>query len=85
MPTASCRASARRTSICCRRSARSTVAIADWPVQYDELEPHYAIAEQLIGTAGDAGKNPFEAWRSGPYPMPPGPDMFGAILTSEAA
>ena len=29
--------------------------------------------------------NPFAAWRSGPYPMPPGPDMFCAVLTSEAA
>jgi gluconate 2-dehydrogenase alpha chain len=59
--------------------------LADWPLQYAELEPHYAMAERLIGVAGDAGKNPFEAWRSSPYPMPPGPDMFGAILTSEAA
>ena len=69
-------------------SARGPIdgaTVADWPVEYDELEPHYAIAERLIGTAGDAGKNPFEAWRSGPYPMPPGPDMFGALLTSEAA
>jgi gluconate 2-dehydrogenase alpha chain len=60
-------------------------AIADWPVQYDELEPHYAAAERLIGVAGEAGANPFAAWRSGPYPMAPGPDMFGAVLTSEAA
>ncbi|HEY2814731.1 MAG TPA: GMC family oxidoreductase [Acidimicrobiales bacterium] len=60
-------------------------AVADWPVQYDDLEPHYAIVERLIGVAGDADANPFAAWRSGPYPMPPGPDMFGAILTSEAA
>jgi gluconate 2-dehydrogenase alpha chain len=69
-------------------SARGPIdgaAVADWPIEYADLEPHYAIAEQLIGVAGDAGKNPFEAWRSGPYPMPPGPDMFGALLTSEAA
>jgi choline dehydrogenase-like flavoprotein len=59
--------------------------VADWPVQYTDLEPHYAEAERLIGVAGDASANPFAAWRSGPYPMPPGPDMFGAILTSEAA
>ena len=69
-------------------SARGPVegaAVADWPVQYDEMEPHYAEAERLIGVAGDAGANPFAAWRSGPYPMPPGPDMFGAVLSSEAA
>jgi gluconate 2-dehydrogenase alpha chain len=59
--------------------------VADWPVQYADLEPHYAEVERLIGVAGDAGANPFAAWRSGPYPMPPGADMFGAILTSEAA
>jgi len=59
--------------------------VADWPVQYADLEPHYAEAERLIGVAGDASANPFAAWRSGPYPMPPGADMFGAILTSDAA
>jgi len=69
-------------------SARGPVdgaAVADWPVQYDDLEPHYAEAERLIGVAGEAGANPFAAWRSGPYPMSPGPDMFGALLSSEAA
>ena len=59
--------------------------VADWPLQYADLEPHYARPSGLIGVAGDADANPFAAWRSGPYPMPPGPDMFGAILTSEAA
>ena len=69
-------------------SARGPIegaALADWPVQYDELEPHYAEAERLIGVAGDATANPFAAWRSGPYPMPPGPDMFGAVLSTAAA
>ncbi len=59
--------------------------IADWPVDYDEMEPYYAEAERLIGVAGDAAGNPFAEWRSGPYPMPPGADMFGAVLTTEAA
>ncbi len=59
--------------------------IADWPVDYDEMEPYYAEAERLIGVAGEAGANPFAEWRSGPYPMPAGADMFGAILTTEAA
>lgn len=69
-------------------SARGPVdgaEVADWPVQYDELEPYYAEAERVIGVAGEAGANPFAAWRSGPYPMPPGPDMYGATLTAEAA
>jgi choline dehydrogenase-like flavoprotein len=59
--------------------------IVDWPVSYDEMEPYYADAERLIGVAGDADANPFAEWRSGPYPMPPGADMFGAVLTSAAA
>ena len=53
--------------------------IVDWPVDYDEMEPYYAEAERLVGVAGDAGANPFAEWRSGPYPMPPGADMFGAV------
>jgi choline dehydrogenase-like flavoprotein len=60
-------------------------ALADWPVQYDELEPFYAEAERAIGVSGEAGANPFEPWRSGPYPMPPGPPMYGATLSVPAA
>jgi len=59
--------------------------IVDWPFGYDELEPYYAEAERLVGVAGDHTANPFAAWRSGPYPMPPGPDMFCATLTAAAA
>ena len=57
--------------------------VVDWPVDYDELEPFYAACENAIGVAGEA-TNPFAAWRSGPFPMEPGPDMFGAILSREA-
>jgi choline dehydrogenase-like flavoprotein len=59
--------------------------VVDWPVDYDEMEPYYATAERLVGVAGDHTANPFASWRSGPYPMPPGPDMFCALVTSEAA
>jgi len=59
--------------------------LVDWPFGYDELEPYYAAAERFVGVAGDHHGNPFAAWRSGPYPMPPGPDMYCARLTSEAA
>jgi gluconate 2-dehydrogenase alpha chain len=59
--------------------------VADWPLDYDELEPYYAEAERLIGVAGDHTGNPFAAWRSGPYPMPPGPDMYLTTLTAPAA
>jgi gluconate 2-dehydrogenase alpha chain len=59
--------------------------LVDWPFGYDELEPYYAEAERVIGVAGDASGNPFASWRADPYPMPPGPDMYCAVLTSEAA
>jgi gluconate 2-dehydrogenase alpha chain len=60
-------------------------AVDNWPLEYDDLEPHYAEVERLIGVAGLAGANPFAAWRRDPYPMPPGPDMFGAVLSTAAA
>jgi choline dehydrogenase-like flavoprotein len=44
---------------------------ADWPFGYDELEPWYALAEQLIGVGGDASDE--GPWRSGDYPLPPFP------------
>lgn len=58
--------------------------VVDWPVSYADLEPYYAAAEAAIGVAGEE-TNPFASWRSGPFPMPPGPDMFGAVLTAGAA
>jgi choline dehydrogenase-like flavoprotein len=41
----------------------------DWPFSYDDLEPHYAEAEQFLSVCGDAD----EGWmpRSTPYPLPP--------------
>jgi gluconate 2-dehydrogenase alpha chain len=59
--------------------------VEDWPLTYDEMEPFYAEVERAIGVAGRAGANPFAAWRSGPYPMPPGAPMYGAVLSSAAA
>ena len=59
--------------------------VDDWPLTYEELEPFYSEVERAIGVAGRAGANPFAAWRSGPYPMPPGAPMYGAVLSSAAA
>lgn len=59
--------------------------VSDWPVDYAELEPFYDKVEKMIGVAGLEGANPFAAWRSGPYPMPPGAPMYGAALSSTAA
>ncbi len=59
--------------------------VADWPVGYDELEPYYAEVERSVGVAGTDGSNPFAGPRSGPFPMPSGPPMFGATLSIAAA
>ncbi len=59
--------------------------VVDWPVDYDEMEPYYAAAERIVGVAGDHTGNPFASWRSGPYPMPPGADMYCALVTGAAA
>ncbi|WP_285672842.1 GMC oxidoreductase [Paralimibaculum aggregatum] len=41
----------------------------DWPISYDDLEPHYCAAEEIIGIAGDSDRvGPFR--RSRPYPLP---------------
>lgn len=54
--------------------------IVDWPISYDDLEPHYDRVEQEMGVSGQAGNihgelqdggNPFEALRKRPYPFPP--------------
>ncbi|HEY1585004.1 MAG TPA: GMC family oxidoreductase, partial [Polyangia bacterium] len=47
-------------------------SFADWPVQYAELEPFYAYAEQIIGVQGKVGAFPLEGARSTDFPMPPG-------------
>ncbi len=59
---------------------RGGMTIQDWPVTYDDLEPHYDAFDKLCGTSGRAGNlkgaiqpggNPFEAPRSAEYPNPP--------------
>ncbi|MCU1357163.1 MAG: Choline dehydrogenase-like flavoprotein [Acidimicrobiales bacterium] len=59
--------------------------VRDWPISYADLEPHYAAVERIIGVAGEVGTNPFAAWRSSGYPMPSGPDMAMALVSSAAA
>ena len=56
------------------------LAVQDWGVTYDELEPYYWKAEQLLGISGKAGNlrgrkidggNVFEGPRQHEYPTPP--------------
>ena len=44
--------------------------IADWPIEWKQLEPFYEEVETIIGISGDATSNPFEPHRA-PYPMGP--------------
>jgi len=69
-------------------------SIQDWGVTYDELEPHYARAEQLMGISGKAGNirgklidggNVFEGWRSAEYPTPPVKIPYFSSLFRDAA
>jgi choline dehydrogenase-like flavoprotein len=49
---------------------------ADWPIDYAELEPYYARAEELIGVAGPAYQG--ARWRSRGFPLPPHPLSYAA-------
>lgn len=41
----------------------------DWPIDYDEFEPFYTLAERELGVAGDSS-NDLGSPRSAPFPMP---------------
>jgi choline dehydrogenase-like flavoprotein len=40
--------------------------VVDWPISYDELEPYYDIAEEIVGISGHVEKHPYEPPRSRP-------------------
>ena len=42
---------------------------ANWPLDYDELEPFYCDAEEIMQVSGDSNELPYP--RSRPYPQPP--------------
>jgi gluconate 2-dehydrogenase alpha chain len=69
-------------------------SIQDWGVTYDELEPYYTRAENLLGISGKAGNirgtimsggNIFEGWRSAEYPTPPTKVPYFSKLFRQAA
>jgi choline dehydrogenase-like flavoprotein len=41
-----------------------------WPLSYQDLEPYYTEAERLYLVHGEAGEDPTEPPRSGPFPYP---------------
>ena len=61
-------------------------SFADWPVDYDMLEPFYYYAEKVMGVQGVAGLDPLEGPRpSGDFPMPPGVPMYVGLKVSAGA
>ncbi|MFA9431596.1 GMC family oxidoreductase [Egicoccus sp. AB-alg2] len=66
----------------------------DWPVGYDELEPHFTQFEVDTGMSGQTGNlngeileggNPYEGPRSRPYPLPPLAPTRAGLRFAEAA
>lgn len=46
--------------------------ITDWPISYDELEPFYAMTENIVGISGKVQNHPFQEPRSTKdFPYPP--------------
>ena len=41
-----------------------------WPIEYEELEPYYTLAEQLYEVRGARGEDPTEPAASAPVPLP---------------
>jgi gluconate 2-dehydrogenase alpha chain len=70
------------------------MTIQDYPVSFEELEPHFDHFEKVCGVSGTAGNlrgklqpggNPFEGPRSDDYPTPPLPAVYNAQLFEKAA
>lgn len=70
------------------------MTIEDFPVTYDELEPHLDMFERVCGTSGKAGVlngvvqpggNPFEGSRSREYPLGPNPNYLGSEMFYKGA
>ena len=54
----------------------------DWPLSYDDLEPFYQEAEELMGVAGEQGPASMDP-RSKPFPMSPIPLTYNLTLLRE--
>ncbi|HXR34706.1 MAG TPA: GMC family oxidoreductase [Candidatus Binataceae bacterium] len=60
--------------------------VADWPLDYNDLEPFYTLAEYIVGVQGPAHlPSPFAPPRSKPYPMPPGVAQYVALVLAGGA
>ncbi len=64
-------------------SASERGAGVDWPIEYEDLQPYYAEAEQELGVAGGMD-NPYAPPREGPFPMAPFEPSYSDSLFAEA-
>jgi gluconate 2-dehydrogenase alpha chain len=64
-------------------SQYTDASFADWPIDYDVLEPFYTYGEYALGVQGLAGSSPTDGPRSKPFPMPPGVPMYLALKVSD--
>lgn len=55
----------------------------DWPLTYDDLEPHYLAAEKAIGVAGDSRED-LGSPRSGDFPMGEIPQTYLDLAFAKA-
>ena len=56
----------------------------DWPISYDDLDPFYQEAEELMGVAGEQGPRAMDP-RSKPFPLPALPLTYNLGLLKEWA
>jgi gluconate 2-dehydrogenase alpha chain len=77
-----------------KRFIPADMTIQDYPVSFEELEPHFDHFEKVCGVSGIAGNlrgqikpggNPFEGPRSDEFPTPPMPPIQVARLFERAA
>ncbi len=70
------------------------VTVQDWGFTYDEIEPYYWRAEQMLGVSGKSGNlqgkridggNVFEGPRSHEYPNPPHKLPYAPVVFDKAA
>jgi choline dehydrogenase-like flavoprotein len=63
--------------------------VADWPIDYEDLEPFYDIVEYRVGIQGDRSKIPARTLDQSPrrrdFVMPPNPTGNAAALLAQGA
>jgi gluconate 2-dehydrogenase alpha chain len=60
-------------------------SVQDWGIKWDEIEPWYTKAEQLLGCSGTAGADRFEGKRSAGFPVQALKTPYFPSLFEEAA